>query len=132
MAKQPDPKKAYRAKEAYWLAQLAGELPYLKLPGDKPRPSVQDFRGGVVESTADAELKRKLERLAEQNGATLYMVLLAAYQTLLSRYSGQDDIIVGSPIVAALIQIWKKSRECLSIHWRCGDIRRRRKHFKHF
>ncbi|MCY7858962.1 amino acid adenylation domain-containing protein [Bacillus sonorensis] len=91
-------KKAYRAKEAYWLAQLAGELPYLKLPGDKPRPSVQDFRGGVVESTADAELKRKLERLAEQNGATLYMVLLAAYQTLLSRYSGQDDIIVGSPI----------------------------------
>ncbi|ATH92008.1 non-ribosomal peptide synthetase [Bacillus glycinifermentans] len=90
--------EAYRKQEAYWLKQLAGELPVLQLPADKPRPPVQNFAGDAVLSTASAELRQKLEELAQETGATLYMVLLAAYQTLLSRYSGQEEIIVGSPV----------------------------------
>ncbi|WP_197196800.1 non-ribosomal peptide synthetase [Bacillus sonorensis] len=90
--------EAYRKKEAYWMEQLSGELPLLQLPADKPRPAVQSFAGDAIEAHADLELKQKLEQLAKDNGATLYMVLLAAYQTLLSRYSGQEDMIIGSPI----------------------------------
>ncbi|MDI3412137.1 condensation domain-containing protein [Bacillus sonorensis] len=80
------------------MEQLSGELPLLQLPADKPRPAVQSFAGDAIEAHADLELKQKLEQLAKDNGATLYMVLLAAYQTLLSRYSGQEDMIIGSPI----------------------------------
>ncbi|WP_270572260.1 non-ribosomal peptide synthetase [Bacillus glycinifermentans] len=89
---------AYKTKEAYWMGQLAGELPVLQLPADKPRPAVQSFAGDVVEAAAGRELRQKLELLAQESGATLFMVLLAAYQTLLSHYTGQEDIIVGSPI----------------------------------
>ncbi|MEC0494840.1 non-ribosomal peptide synthetase [Bacillus glycinifermentans] len=90
--------EAYAKQEEYWLELLADELPVLELPLDKPHPAVQSFAGDSVETAADLKLKRKLELLARENGATLYMVLLAAYQTLLARYSGQDDIVVGSPI----------------------------------
>ncbi|MDI3412148.1 condensation domain-containing protein [Bacillus sonorensis] len=89
----------YRKQEAYWLEKLSGELPLLELPADKPRPALQSFAGDTVEATADLKLKRKLDQLAAESGSTLYMVLLSAYQALLARYSGQDDIIVGSPIV---------------------------------
>ncbi|RXT13597.1 non-ribosomal peptide synthetase [Ammoniphilus sp. CFH 90114] len=88
----------YARQEAYWLNQLAGELPVLQLPTDRPRPAVQSLAGAVVERWGDKKLKQKLERLSQQTGSTLYMVLLAAYQTLLSHYSRQNDIIVGLPI----------------------------------
>ncbi|WP_270572258.1 non-ribosomal peptide synthetase [Bacillus glycinifermentans] len=94
--------EAYRKKEGYWIEQLGGELPLLQLPADKPRPPVQSFSGDVLTVTVEGEQKLKLERLARENGATLYMVLLAAYQTLLSHYTRQDDIIVGSPISGRL------------------------------
>ncbi|KAF6531163.1 amino acid adenylation domain-containing protein, partial [Bacillus sp. EKM208B] len=75
-----------------------GELPVLELPADKPRPAVRSFAGGSVSCTLDAETASGLHRIARDHGSTLYMVLLAAYNTLLARLSGQEDIIVGSPI----------------------------------
>ncbi|UUY40209.1 non-ribosomal peptide synthetase [Bacillus velezensis] len=75
-----------------------GELPVLELPADKPRPAVRSFAGGSVSCALDAETASGLHRIARDHGSTLYMVLLAAYNTLLARLSGQEDIIVGSPI----------------------------------
>ncbi|MCZ4248856.1 amino acid adenylation domain-containing protein [Bacillus amyloliquefaciens] len=91
-------KEGYRKQEAYWLKRLEGELPVLELPADKPRPAVRSFAGGTVSCTLDAETASGLHRIARDHGSTLYMVLLAAYNTLLARLSGQEDIIIGSPI----------------------------------
>ncbi|MEK4378122.1 fengycin non-ribosomal peptide synthetase FenA [Bacillus sp. FSL R5-0434] len=88
----------YKTQEAYWLKQLEGELPVLDLPADYARPPVRSFAGDQVSFTLDQELTAGLHKLARENGSTLYMVLLAAYTALLSRLSGQEDIIVGSPI----------------------------------
>lgn len=81
----------------YWKQQLAGELPVLNLPTDRPRPSAQTFRGASQTNRLSAGLTGQLKALAQAHGATLYMTLLAAYQTLLYRHTGQEDIIVGSP-----------------------------------
>ncbi|MDM5300447.1 surfactin non-ribosomal peptide synthetase SrfAA [Bacillus subtilis] len=89
--------EGYRKDGAYWKEVFAGELPVLQLLSDYPRPPVQSFEGDRVSIKLDAGLKDRLNRLAEQNGATLYMVMLSAYYTLLSKYTGQDDIIVGTP-----------------------------------
>ena len=83
---------------AYWKEQLGGELPALALPSDKPRPAVRTQAGRRHGLALPAELTDALKRLAQREGVTLYMVLLAAFQTLLHRYSGQDDILVGSPV----------------------------------
>ncbi|MFC7853358.1 amino acid adenylation domain-containing protein, partial [Bacillus velezensis] len=91
-------KEGFQKQEAYWLKRLEGELPVLELPADKPRPAVRSFAGGSVSCTLDAETASGLHRIARDHGSTLYMVLLAAYNTLLARLSGQEDIIVGSPI----------------------------------
>jgi amino acid adenylation domain-containing protein len=82
----------------YWKQQLAGAQPLLELPTDRPRPPVQTFRGGTQSFQLDRDLTQKLKRLSQQSGTTLFMTLLAAFVTLLSRYSNQSDIIVGSPI----------------------------------
>ncbi|MDU0154791.1 surfactin non-ribosomal peptide synthetase SrfAA [Bacillus cabrialesii] len=89
--------EGYQKDRAYWKETFAGELPVLQLLSDYPRPPVQSFEGDRVSIKLDAGLKDRLYRLAEQNGATLYMVMLSAYYTLLSKYTGQDDIIVGTP-----------------------------------
>ncbi|MCY9011318.1 amino acid adenylation domain-containing protein, partial [Bacillus inaquosorum] len=89
---------AYQTQEAYWLKQLEGELPVLDLPADHTRPPVRSFAGDKVSFTLDQEAASGLHKLARENGSTLYMVLLAAYTAFLSRLSGQEDIIVGSPI----------------------------------
>ncbi|MCI3986322.1 surfactin non-ribosomal peptide synthetase SrfAA [Bacillus vallismortis] len=89
--------EGYQKDRAYWKEVFAGELPVLQLLSDYPRPPVQSFEGDRVSIKLDAGLKDRLHRLAEQNGATLYMVMLSAYYTLLSKYTGQDDIIVGTP-----------------------------------
>ncbi|WP_410724368.1 condensation domain-containing protein, partial [Burkholderia sp. SIMBA_024] len=68
------------------------------LPTDRTRPAVQKYEGDVVRFTIPAAQSEGLKRLANKHGATLYMVMLAAYKTFLHRYSGQEDIIVGSPI----------------------------------
>ena len=82
----------------YWQQQLAGANPVLELPTDRPRPPVQTYRGASQSLTLPQSLSDKLKHFCQQEGVTLYMTLLAAFQTLLYRYSGQPDIIVGSPI----------------------------------
>lgn len=82
----------------YWLQQLAGEQPALELPLDHPRPAMQSYRGARWDIPLSAELSIELRQLAQQQGVTVFMVLLASFQALLHRYSGQDDIRVGVPI----------------------------------
>jgi tyrocidine synthetase-3 len=89
----------YQKQEQYWLQQLDGELPTLELPTDHPRPEVQDFAGDSYTFAFDQELTEALHQLANKTGATPYMLLLAAYNVLLHKYTGQTDIIVGSPVV---------------------------------
>jgi len=84
---------------AYWQEQLAGQLPVLQLRTDRPRPAVPTYRGASHDFTMDAELSSGLKALAKAHGATLYMVLLAAFQVLLSHHTGQEDLLVGSPMV---------------------------------
>ncbi len=81
----------------HWRQRLAG-LPTLELPTDRPRPTRRNGSGGSVEFTVDAELVAGLERLSREHGATLFMTLLAAYQVLLGRWSGQSDFGVGTPV----------------------------------
>jgi amino acid adenylation domain-containing protein len=83
---------------SYWKERLEGAPAALDLPSDRVRPTVQSFRGATLSFGLSEEVSRGLVELSSQEGATLYMVLLAAFQTLLSRYSGQEDIVVGSPI----------------------------------
>ncbi|WP_036702443.1 non-ribosomal peptide synthetase, partial [Paenibacillus sp. OSY-SE] len=90
--------RAYEQLEAYWVDQFAGELPVLSLPADHPRPAVRSFEGGRVDVELDGELAAALRGLARESGATVYMVLLAAYSTLLARLGGQEEVIVGSPV----------------------------------
>ncbi|AEI41579.1 non-ribosomal peptide synthetase [Paenibacillus mucilaginosus] len=84
--------------EAYWLQQFQGELPVLQMPTDYDRPAVRRFEGSTYSFHMDAQLGGKLKRLAADNGATLYMVLFAAYAILLHKYTGQEDLIVGTPV----------------------------------
>ena len=81
----------------YWHTQLSGELPNLDLPTDRPRPSVQTYRGKSHTFQLPDRLADSLMELTRQEGVTPFMTLLAAYQILLYRYSGQQDILVGSP-----------------------------------
>ena len=82
----------------YWQKQLAGVPPALELPTDKPRPPIQTFQGAAKSLVLDRELTQRLQHLSQQSDATLFMTLLAAFLVLISRYTGQPDIIVGSPI----------------------------------
>ncbi|MCP1186774.1 non-ribosomal peptide synthetase [Paenibacillus sp. 1781tsa1] len=86
------------AARAYWVGEFAGELPILDLPLDYPRPQMQRFQGGVVPVELGADLRSRVQRLCRQTGATEYMVLLSGLMILLSQYSRQADIIVGSPV----------------------------------
>ncbi|MCO8165753.1 amino acid adenylation domain-containing protein [Pseudomonas sp. 21LCFQ010] len=81
----------------YWTEQLGGDQPVLELPLDRPRPSVQSRVGASVELELNDNLALSLKQLAQQQGVTPFMVLLASFQTLLHRYSGQDDIRIGVP-----------------------------------
>jgi amino acid adenylation domain-containing protein len=83
---------------SYWRRQLAGLPPLLDLPTDRPRPAVQSYRGSTVPVRLTADLTWQAEALARSEGATLFMVLLAGFQTLLARLSGQPDLAVGTPV----------------------------------
>ncbi len=83
---------------AYWREQLADIPALLELPTDRPRPPVQTFNGAAETFTLDRALTDKLQQLSRKHGATLFMTLLSAFGVLLSRYSGQEDVVVGSPI----------------------------------
>lgn len=82
----------------YWKQQLTGVPPVLNLPSDRQRPSVQTFRGDIEKIYLDHELTQQLRHICQTTGTTLFMVLLTAFSILLYRYSGQDDIVIGSPI----------------------------------
>ncbi|HEX8129403.1 MAG TPA: amino acid adenylation domain-containing protein, partial [Pyrinomonadaceae bacterium] len=83
---------------AYWRRQLAGAPPALDLPTDYLRPPVKTFKGATRSITLTARLTEDLKALSRREGATLFMVLLAAFQTLLARYTGEEDIVVGTPV----------------------------------
>lgn len=82
---------------AYWRSQLQN-LSVLELPSDRPRPTVQTYRGATYRLQYSLALTQALATLSQQEGVSLFMTLLAAFQTLLYRYTGQEDIAVGSPI----------------------------------
>ncbi|GIV97577.1 MAG: hypothetical protein KatS3mg057_2234 [Herpetosiphonaceae bacterium] len=82
----------------YWREQLRDAPALLELPTDHPRPAVQTMRGATLVHELPSELLLKLHALSKAENATLFMTLLAAFQTLLHRYSGQDDILVGTPV----------------------------------
>ncbi|MEG3936237.1 amino acid adenylation domain-containing protein [Microcoleus sp. T3_B1] len=82
----------------YWKEQLKNAPNLLELPTDRARPAVQTFRGGYYYAAFSKELSAELATLGKRSGVTLFMTLFAAFQTLLYRYSGQDDIVVGTPV----------------------------------
>ncbi len=86
------------AQLSYWKQQLAGSPELITLPTDRPRPPVQSFRGKTQSFTVPKELSQAVVALNRQEGVTMFMTLMAAFQVLLHRYSGQDDICVGTPI----------------------------------
>ena len=85
------------ALHGWWRERLGGELPVLELPTTGPRPRLQSFRGASVSFRVSPETSARLKDLARAQGATPFMVLLAGYLTFLRRYSGQEDLIVGTP-----------------------------------
>ena len=90
--------EAIKDKEEYWMKVFSENIPVLNMPTDYPRPALQSFQGESISFKIDQELSEKIKRVGNDSGATLYMTLLSAYNILLSKYSGQEDIIVGSPI----------------------------------
>ncbi|HEY9693240.1 MAG TPA: amino acid adenylation domain-containing protein [Oculatellaceae cyanobacterium] len=82
----------------YWKQQLSGDLPVLNLPTDFSRPAVQTYNGERINFEITPELTQKLNKLSQQEGTTLFMTLLAAFKTLIYRYTGQEDILIGAPI----------------------------------
>jgi amino acid adenylation domain-containing protein len=86
--------------KSYWLKQFEGELPVLQLAGDKVRPAVKTYNGGTISKHFNARLSKGLNALTKEQGGTLFMGLLAIVNTLLYRYTHQDDIIIGSSIAS--------------------------------
>jgi amino acid adenylation domain-containing protein len=89
---------AAAASLQYWRSRLAGPLPLVELPTDHARPAVQTFKGAVVTSTLPPALVARLQAAGRHQGATLFMVLLAAFNALLTRLTGETDVIVGAPV----------------------------------
>jgi amino acid adenylation domain-containing protein len=86
------------AQVGYWKDQLADAPTLVELPTDRPRPAMQTFNGAYLTSSLSKELSRSLNELSRREDVTLFMTLLAAFQTLLFRYTNQEDIVVGTPI----------------------------------
>ena len=82
----------------FWRAHLAGAPGLLELPNDRPRPAVQSYAGGRVGLTLSGQLTAGLRRLSQRHGVTLFMSLLAGWSALLSRLSGQSDLVIGTPV----------------------------------
>ncbi|MCK4259635.1 MAG: non-ribosomal peptide synthase/polyketide synthase, partial [Halanaerobiales bacterium] len=85
-------------QEKYWVNRFSDEVPVLNMPTDYPRSTIQNFEGDSISFKVDKELTKNLDKLPKETGSTIYMVLLSGVNILLSKYSGQEDIIVGSPI----------------------------------
>lgn len=89
---------AVAVHKEYWLKQFAGELPVLELAGDRTRPALRSYNGGTVDRTVNPEMTRDLKAFCSERGGTLFMGLLSVVNVLLYIYTGQDDIIIGSPV----------------------------------
>ncbi|KAI9239023.1 MAG: hypothetical protein BYD32DRAFT_460189 [Podila humilis] len=83
---------------AYWRNTLAGAPVTLTLPTDRPRPRQQSFAGGFIPIRLDAQLTSALHNLCQKHGVTMFMAILAAWSAVLSRLSGQDDVVIGTPV----------------------------------
>ncbi|MBV9341275.1 MAG: amino acid adenylation domain-containing protein, partial [Acidobacteria bacterium] len=81
---------------AYWKKQLSGDLPVVQLPADRPRPAIPTFKGAMHPFALSPSLTAELKTLSERHGVTLFITLLAAFNALLYRYSGIEDVLVGS------------------------------------
>ncbi|BAU65716.1 amino acid adenylation domain-containing protein [Stanieria sp. NIES-3757] len=90
--------KAQQTQLNYWKQQLGNNLPVLNLPTDYPRPTKLTYQGATQSFTLSPSLTQALKALCQQQGVTLFMLLLAAFKVLLYRYSHQEDLIVGTPI----------------------------------
>lgn len=89
----------FEKQEEYWLSRFADEIPILNLPLDYPRTLIQNFEGDSVNFEVSRDITLKLKELIPKTGVTMQMVLLSAFNILLSQYTGQEDIIVGTPVV---------------------------------
>ncbi|HEX4421471.1 MAG TPA: amino acid adenylation domain-containing protein [Kofleriaceae bacterium] len=94
--------RAIDTQLGYWKDRLAGNLPVLQIPAARRRPPVQTVRGATIDFTVPPALTGALHQLGQREGATLFMTLMTAFQILLRRYSGQDDIRVGTPMAGRL------------------------------
>lgn len=90
--------QTYKSQLVYWQQKLENLPPVLTLPTDNPRPAVQSLRGARQTLILPQSLTEALKSLSQKEGVTLFMVLLAAFKTLLYRYTGQTDLVVGTPI----------------------------------
>ncbi len=81
----------------FWQSELAGDLPLLALPTDRPRPPVQTYNGASYRFALEPAVAQQIKKLAQEEGVTPFMLQLAAFQVLLYRYTGQEDILIGSP-----------------------------------
>ena len=86
------------AELAFWTRRLGGELPVLNIPTDRPRPAVQTFRGSALPVRIPASITESLRELSLRHGTTLFMTLLTAFASALQRASGQDDLVIGTPV----------------------------------
>src|SRR5690606_3732945 len=98
LGSEDDPESLAAKQVEYWKQALAGLPDQLDLPSDRPRPPSQSFRGESLQFTISPELHRGLQELARSKNATLFMVVNAAFATLLARLSGTRDIAIGTPI----------------------------------
>ncbi|UCH95523.1 MAG: amino acid adenylation domain-containing protein, partial [Candidatus Aminicenantes bacterium] len=89
-----------KEQEVYWLNMFAHEIPVLNLPTDYPRPFMRSFEGSELKFVLTGKESQTLKTLAKETGTTLYMVILAVFNILVSKLSGQEDIIVGTPTAA--------------------------------
>ena len=103
--------EAYQAQEQYWLQAFEEEAPVLQLPTDYARPAVRRFEGDRTGQSWSEHETERLKQLCAKQGVTLYMALLAAYGVLLSRYAGQEDIVVGTPGICSRIRRSRKSAD---------------------
>ncbi|MDQ1592163.1 MAG: hypothetical protein QOG71_2790 [Pyrinomonadaceae bacterium] len=96
--RQPQREKVLEKQLDYWRQQLADAPTVLELPADKPRPEVETHKGASVYFSVNEEVRAGLKNISREESATLFMTLLAAFNALLARYSGQEDILVGTPV----------------------------------
>ncbi len=100
--------ETYQRQEAYWRDELGEELPQISLPWDRKRPKVKDYKGGAVRLAIDPDLKEAMKRVERSRDVTPFMLMFAAFNILLSKYSASEDIITGIP------SLGRKSPDVLS------------------